>query len=250
MSDRRVQAPGDKMPAWMRKVESDLTMLKRRKVQGDLTMQSIETTANVKVGGALSAAATADTPVELRGPTTSRWRQTLETLGKSGVQSFVTRDENNTVRDVIPKPAVIVTGGGTVSVGAGVFTLVPLTGATVSVQGYDAADVWDAATSAVIAPLVGLWELGVYGGWVGVADNTERAVLSQLSTGGGAFANFIGDTRTGAATAAEGVNMGFMVKTILAAGSRIRYLALHRSATTPLNWVPNRFSLTWIGPGS
>ena len=250
MSDRRAVAPDEKLQAWMRRVDAQLAMLTRRKVQGALTMESVETTSDVSVGGVLSALATALQPVEFRDSGTGRWRWDLEKLGTGTANSLVARDENGAIRDIIPKPAVVVTGGANVSVATGVFTLVPLTGATPLAQGYAGGDLWDAVNSCVLMPIAGLWEFGIYGGWVGVADNTERAILTQISNQGGAFANFVGDTRTGAATAAEGVNMSLMVKAVFAAGARLRYLALHRSATTPLNWVPNRFSLTWIGPGS
>jgi len=245
MSDRNIVSDKDKMAAWIRKVEDRLGGLETRKVQGALTMESIET-------GLLKAGADRTAPFALAGADT--WQVSIEKLGagttdterQQGVNALVLRDSAGEIQEIFPRPfvqLVVGAGGQSLATGAGAFQSILIPSYS---QPFNFSQTYDDSTGALIVPIDGFWRIAAYSNWQAVLDNTVRLVNINISTNGGAtYTAHYADVKAAANSADAVTSMAWGMQAYRA-GTRFRMSGLHRSATTPITWTPVRFWLEWI----
>jgi hypothetical protein len=241
MSDRKVAVgKDDRTQRWIRTVEDRITQLETRRLQGAISMESV-------LVGALGASATPATPIVLHGDTDD-WTVDLEKLSPGGRLALVFREvSTGTIMDVLPRPFIGWAGGAAVSVPAGSTTQITTWGVSVCYPFGQSEVMLDNGISRV--PLTGMWDVKAYGAFAGVADATERLLITQFSTNGGNnYSGLYNVSGTGFGTATEGYHLSLSTESGLTVGWLFRVAAFHRSLTTPINFVPSRYSLRWQGP--
>lgn len=246
MSDRSVAAPDEKMAEWMRSVDADLVQLKSRRLQGALSMDSIE-------AASLAVGATRDAPLRLNG--SQAWTADVEYLGATGAKvsgvtgddALVIRNENGVIRDMFPRQYASLGGGTAQSIAGSTPTVLTLAGCAALSSPYAASAT--TAAGQLITPTAGVYHLLYYGLWGALADATVRLVAIEMSTNGGAsWSTLFNADQSNLNHAGFGQLQTISNPTPLAAGTRLRLNVDQRSAGA-LNHVPQLFSATFLrGP--
>lgn len=262
MSNRDAVPAKQKFPQWQRDVNDRLSALERRKTQGAITLDTLQTNGNVEVAGALTVdgaltyQAKPGLVATIEGD--RPWTQSLERLGSPNVQggtarntvALVTRDAGDgTVIDISPPPHIQVVQGAATSCATGVRVPIPAAGYTLSYSApFSFDETWDATNAAILLPVNGFYEFFVYGTWAAVNDNTVRNVTPQISTNGGAsWTDHFSDTKTTNVVAGDVATHTFVFgNQAYNAGSLLRLSVFHRSATTPINFQVIRFTAKFL----